>query len=391
MKLFSIILLATMSVYAGSLPLESYLASVKRSSAVIALNAKVAEKAATDSSSVLPEGYQFNGTLGYADEKNSDRNALEYHLSVEKQFLFGDGDAYVDALKLSSEKQQHLQLIQLKNIVYTQYINACMFQEKIGLLKDAEDRNHQLTQLIDEGVKGGEFDQSALLRSELVVDRLQLRIAALESLYYASLQTLQLYTDKEEEPLCRDLPLEIILTANPETDSILYQYLENELSAASALRNFTDTSIQSITLGAGYENEMDLSRAIVFMQIPLSPGSRRQSQREASQKAQLAAQQNLSFSKAKIQAQIRSYYTAQLTRKNTLARINDELIPRAYESTVLLEERFKGAEGSYLSYIESQKTLFELLNRGIEIRFEALLAQAILYQTLGIDPNKDIK
>ena len=107
MKIFSTLLLAVLSAHAGSLSLESYLATVKISNAVIALNAQVAAKAATDSSQVQSEGFQFNGILGYAAEKESNRDALEYHLSVEKQLFFGDSDAYIDALKLSSKKQQH--------------------------------------------------------------------------------------------------------------------------------------------------------------------------------------------------------------------------------------------------------------------------------------------
>ena len=391
MKIFSILLLAALGLHAGSLSLESYLAAVKSSNAVTALNAQADSKAAAESSQVQSEGFQLSGELGYAAEKESSRDALEYHVAIEKQLFFGDSGAYVDALKLSSEKQQQLHLNQLKNIVYEHYINACMFQEEIGLLKDAEDRNRKLTMLISEGVQGGEFDRSALLRSELVVEELQLRVHTLQSRYYEALQTLQLYTNKSEEPLCQDLPLEISLTANPETDSTLYQYLEQEVSAASALQNFSDTTFQNLTVGVGYDNEMDLSRAIVFMQIPLTQGSRRASEREAATKAQLSAQQQLLFSKAKIHAQIRIYYTAQLTRKNALARLNDELIPKAYETTVLLQERFMGSEGSYLAYIESQKMLFELLIRGIETRSDALLAQAKLYRTLGIDPQKDMK
>ncbi len=391
MKIFSILLLASLGLHAGSLSLESYLTAVESSNAVTALNAQADSKAAADSSQVQSEGFQLSGVLGYAAEKETSRDELEYHVAVEKQLFFGNSDAYVDSLKLSSQKQQHLQLNQLKNIVYEHYINACMFQEKIGLLKDAQDRNIKLTMLISEGVQGGEFDRSALLRSELVVEDLQLQVHTLESRYYEALQTLQLYTDKSEEPLCRDLPLEIALTENPQTDSTLYQYLENEVSAASALQNYSDTMIQNVTVGVGYDNEMDLSRAIVFMQIPLTQGSRRASEREAATKAQLSAQQQLIFSKAQIHSQIRIYYTAQLTRKNALARLNDELIPKAYESTVLLQERFMGSEGSYLAYIESQKMLFDLLIRGIETRSDALLAQAILYRTLGIDPQKDIK
>ena len=92
-----------------------------------------------------------------------------------------------------------------------------------------------------------------------------------------------------------------------------------------------------------------------------------------------------------MQAQIRSYKTAQQTRQNAYRRLNDILIPTAYETSVLLLERFMGSEGSYLAYIESQKTLFDLLIRGIDTRVDTLLAQARLYRTLGIDPQKDIK
>lgn len=391
MKILSLLLLAAMGLHAGSASLEAYLTAAESTSAVTALNAQSASQAAAQRSQVQSEGFFLNGELGYAAEKESDRDALEYHVSLEKELIFGDGDAYVNALSLSSEKQQQLQLNQLKTVVYEYYINACTFQEKVGLLKDALERNIELTALINDGVEGGEFDRSALLRSELVVDDLALRVQNLESLYYEALQSLQLYTQMDDEPLCRDLPLEISLTANPETDSTLYQQLEYAVSATSALKTFNDTTIRNVTLGVGYDNEMDLSRAVVFMQIPLTPGSKRSSEREAATKAHLSAQQQLLFSKAQIQSQIRIYYTAQLTRQNALARLNDELIPKAYETTVLLQERFMGSEGSYLAYIESQKMLFELLIQGIETRSDALIAQAKLYRTLGIDPQKDTK
>ncbi|MGB5965740.1 MAG: TolC family protein [Sulfurimonadaceae bacterium] len=391
MKIFSTLLLAVLGLHAGSLSLESYLATVESSNAVTALNAQAASKAASQRSQVQSEGFQLSGELGYATEKDTNRDEIEYHIAVEKQLFFGDSDAYLNALKLSSQKQQELQLNQLRTLVYEYYIKACAFQEKAGLLKDAQDRNNELTRLIDEGVKGGEFDRSALLRSELVVDDLQLRIHDLENQYYEAIQTLRLYTRGDEQPLCQDLPLEILITDNLEMDSTLYQYLESEISATSALKNFRSTAVQDITLGVGYDNEMDLSRAIVFMQIPLTQGSRRESEREAATKAKLAAQEQLLFSKAQIRSQTNTYTTTQQTRQKTLQRLNDVLIPKAYETSVLLLERFMGSEGSYLDYIESQKALFDLLLRGIDTRAEALLAQARIYRTLGIDPQKDIK
>ncbi len=378
-------------LHAGSMPLASYLTAVESSNALAALNAQSAAQAALQRSQVQSEGFLLNGELGYAAEKQSDRDALEYHLSVEKRLFFGNNGAYADALRLSLQKQQTLQLNRLRTVVYEHYINACALQEKAGLLKDAQERNIELTKLIGEGVQGGEFDRSALLRSELIVDELQLRIRELESRYYEALQTLQLYTLTDEEPLCRDLPFSVTLQDDLEADSLLYRYLESEIAASSALKEFHGTAIKELSVGVGYDNEMDLSRGIVFMQIPLTQGSRRESEREAAAQSKLAAQQQLLFAKAEMQAQIRSYKTAQQTRQNAYQRLNDILIPTAYETSVLLLERFMGSEGSYLAYIESQKALFDLLVRGIETRADTLLAQARLYRTLGIDPQKDIK
>jgi outer membrane protein TolC len=332
-------------------PLDSYLSAVGSSYAVGALNAQSAAQAALQRSQVQSEGFLLNGEAGYASEKNGDRSKAEYHLSVEKRLLFGDSGAYADALKISSQKQQELQLYRLKTVVYEHYINACTLEEKAALLKDAQKRNIELTKLIDEGVKGGEFDQSALLRSELIVDELQLRISDLENRYFEALQSLRLYTRKEnsEEPFCQDLPSEIAITENPEQYSTLYRYLESEIAATSALQNFRAAAVEEIKLGVGYDNEIDLSRGIVFMQIPLTQGSRRSSEREAAAQAKLAAHQQLLFAKAQVESQIRTYTAAQQTRLNTFERLNDVLIPKAYESSALLLERFMGSEGSYLS------------------------------------------
>lgn len=391
MRLLSLIFLSILGLHAGSTSLESYLASVESSNVVTAMNAQMASQAASQRSQVQSEGFFLNGELGYAAEKQSDRDAVEYHLSIEKQLLLGDSGSYVDAMKLSSGKQKQLQTNRLKGIVYEHYINACTFNEKAGLLNDAKERNIKLTQLISEGVEGGEFDRSALLRSELVVQALQLRIRDLNSRYFEALQTLQLYTGRSEKPLCQDLPFEVAVTDDLEADSLLYQYLQSEITTASALHDFRSSTVQEITLGVGYDNEMDLSRAVVFMQIPLTQGSRRNSEREAAVTAKMAAQQQLLFSKNQIDSQIRAYTTTQQIRQESFKRLNDILIPKAYETSVLLLERFMGSEGSYLAYIDSQTMLFDLLLQGIDTHANALLAQARLYQTLGIDPQKDIK
>jgi outer membrane protein TolC len=391
MKQLLLLLFILPGLHAGSGTLQSYLSAVRSSNAAASIQAQTAAQAAKQGAQVQTEGILLNGELGYAADKESDRDALEYHLSFEKRLFLGDSDAYIDALKLSAEKQQTLKLNQLKTLVYEQYVSACTLQEKAGLLKDAQDRNIELTRLIGEGVKGGEFDRSALLRSELVVDELRLRIRELESGYFETIQMLRLYTGSTEEPLCQDLSFEITSQEGLEADALLYRSLESEIATMGALKAFHSTAVSELTLGIGYDNEMDLSRATLFMQIPLTQGSRRQSERQSAAQMKLAAQEKLLFAKAQIRAQLRSYAAAQENRQNTYVRLNDILIPTAYETSSLLLERFMGSEGSYLAYIDSQKALFDLLIKSIDIRAETLLAQARLYRTLGIDPQKDIK
>ncbi|WP_457744683.1 TolC family protein [Sulfurimonas sp.] len=391
MKLLTIFFSLLLGLQAASLPLSSYLKNVKFTNTIKSIDAQISAKRAIQSSQVQSGGYVFNGVLAYASSKNRNQDAFEYHASVQKQLLFGDSNNYINALKLSAKKRKELQANQIKAVVYKHYINTCRLQEKIEFLNDAKNRNIKLTKLIEDGVKGGEFDRSALLRSELIVERLELRIAELKSHYYESLQSLMLYSNKKAEPLCQDLLFEIPQVKVLEKDSLLYQSLEADITSSSSLQHFRSTMIPEATIGMGYDNEMDLSRSLVFIQIPLTKGSRRESQLEASIEAKLAAREKMLFAKEQIQTQLRTYKIMQEIRRKNFRRLNDKLIPKAYESSELLLERFKGSEGSYLAYIDSQTLLFDLLLQSVDIHAQALLAQAKLYQTLGIDPLKDTK
>ncbi len=389
--LFGSLILA-LSLQGEPISLSTFLKASETSDAAKALEAHTAMHFSAQRNSVLSDGFQLYGELDYASAKEDERNKIEYHVAVEKQLLLGDSDRYLDALTLSAKQQKMLKINQLKSIVFEHYINACTFEEKIDLLKDAQDRNIQLTMLIKEGVEGGEFDRSALLRSELVVDELELGIHKLKSQYKAARKRLHIYLkDRQGKPLCEDLPSGILLFDNLEENAVLYRQLESDIAATSAMKQFKSTTVQEMTLGIGYDNEMDVSRGLVFMQIPLTAGSRLENERESARLAELSARQQLMYVKTEMDAELNVYTKAQKTRRHTLRRLNNHLIPKAYEATVLLQERFMGSEGSYLAYIESQTMLFELLLRGVDTLSNALLAQARLYRTMGIDPQKDIK
>ena len=391
MKNIWLLCVAAMSLQAGELSLNNYLEDIDNQPMMQQYKAQNSAEIALQRASVQTEGFRFNGELDYANEKNSNRDAVEFHLAVEKKLFFGDSDNFIDHLDLSKITQETLRLNQLKDSVYEAYINACSLREQRGLINDMLDRHTELTRLISIGVEGGEFDRSSLLQSELIVGDLELRIANLESGYYEALQKLNLYSGKAEEPLCQDLAHEVTFKIDIQKDSLLYQSLETQIKTSDARYSFNDTLLKDITVGVGYDNEIDINRGLVYVQIPLTQGSRRASVRESARQGKLAAQEALNFQTQKMNALQRSYIKAQTTRKERLSRLRDILIPKAYESAVLLQERFLGSEGSYLEYIQGQKYLFELLIRDIQTHADMLRAEAKYYRQLGIDPQEEKK
>ncbi len=375
---------------AQTVSLGDFLESVKSSEGAKALETQSVSKISTAKNEVLSGGFILNAQTGYASTRYDNRNAHESHVTVEKNILLGDSDAYLKALNLSLTEVNALELNRLKALIFEHYINACSYKEKISLLMDAKERESELASLIKEGVEGGEFDQSSLLQSELAVEELQLSIDALESNYNDVLSGLYAYTQNNSgEPLCKDLPYEIAIEEDIQEHSTLFTQMQSEITAAAALNKFRSGSVQDITLGAGYDNEMDVTRSIVFLRIPLSSGDSLDNERESARLEQINARQQLLFMQRKTQMQIQAYKTAQKMRNATLERLNNVLILKAYQTTVLLKEQFMGSEGSYLEYIDSEKTLFNLLIRSVDTVTESLLAKAKLYYMLGIDPQKD--
>ncbi len=380
---------AVIIVQAKTLSLSTYLEAVDRSTLMRAYSAKIDSTLATSRMDVQTEGFLLNGMIANAEDKNSDNSEVEFHVSIEKELYLGDNDKYINALKLEGEKQKNLQLNRVKNIIYTHYINACVLKDKMDLIQEMKNTHTKLTQLIKIGVDGGEFDKSTLLQSELIIGELYLRNNRLKRQYNEARSQLQLYTQYEAEPFCQDLAYVVNIKEDIALEALLLDTLEAQVHSASALHRFNDTSLQSLRVGVGYDDEMDLTRGIAYVQIPLTQGSRRESERERAQALKLSSLNELSFKKSQMQTSLRVYQQSQEVRQERLIYLRETLVPKAYESAVLLKERFLGSEGSYVAFIQSQKLLYELLMQDIQTHEQMLLAQAKFYEIMGINPLKE--
>lgn len=351
-------------------------------------------QSAGEKDTVLSDGYKLRTELDYASP-SSGSNELEYHIGIEKNFLTGDAAAYLDALEFSLKQKENLQRNRLKTIFYTDYVKSCANQEKVKLLEDAKEQNTKFSQLIKEGVEGGEFDLSAQLRSELSVDELQSQIDVLNAKNTKNINRLKYYLNTDSVKLeCNDLQLQVFKVdtkAELEADSLIFVQMQSEIAKQSALSNFADNSLHDLSVGVGYDKEIGIKRATLFVQIPLTNGDSLNNMKQKSRLAKLESQKAFALKKREIESQLHTYVKQQEQRRKMLDRLNDDLILKAYKTSIILQDRFLGSEGTYLEFIDSQKVLFDLLKQSIDLKTEILLEKARIDNIMGIDPKRNIK
>lgn len=379
-------------LYADKSDLQTYLNAVENTDALKSQFQLIESKSLSRQNSVLADGYQFIAQLGRASSKIDNKDSYEYSLAIEKPILFGSDENYLHTLELSVDTEKKLQLYKLQNYLYKKYISSCMLQEKIAVLKDEKIQNEDISQLMKLSVEAGELDMSALLRSELRSDNLKLKTQRLEDKYKQSLQELNLFSNSMNEPQCNDISFELSTNSNKLLEkSLLYKLIAQETQTNKALHEFKDRTFQKMNIGIVYDNEVDITRSSVYIQLPLSLSQKNSNTIEALKLKQLSSASNQIFLQRKLEKEIALY---KLRKKNTLKNlhyINDTLVLKAYKSAELMKERFKGGEANYLEFINSQTLLFELLINAIETKESALLQEATLYEKLGISPLKETK
>lgn len=379
-------------LYADKSDLQTYLNAVENTDALKSQVQLIESKSLSRQNVVLADGYQFIAQLGRASSKIDNKDSYEYSLAIEKPILFGSDESYIHTLELSVDTEKKLQLYKLQNYLYKKYISSCMLKEKIAVLKDEKIQNEDISQLMKLSVEAGELDMSALLRSELRSDNLKLKTQRLEDKYKQSLQELNLFSNSMDEPQCNDISFELSTNSNKLLEkSLLYKLIAQETQTNKALHEFKDRTFQKMNIGIVYDNEVDITRSSVYIQLPLSLSQKNSNTIEALKLKQLSSASNQIFLQRKLEKEIALY---ELRKKNALKNlhyINDTLVLKAYKSAELMKERFKGGEANYLEFINSQTLLFELLINAIETKESALLQEATLYEKLGISPLKETK
>jgi len=392
-QIILVVVIFTSALQAQQANLATYISNIKNSDVLNSSLHLAASKQLLQKDEILSNGVYLNAQLGYAESKVENKDALEYQIALQKSFLLAESDAYEKTLSLSLDIEKKLHTRKVENYIYQNYINTCFIKEKISILEDEKLRNKKMTALIKVGVNGGEFDLSSLYRSQMSVEKISLEILSLTNEYKQSLQKLNLFALKNSiEPQCSDLAVDITPFADERfTNSLYYQAFHMQVKKKSALTNYRKSVINKITVGLSYDDEMDLTRSSVYVQLPLTWGDKKSNAVEVAKEQELSALSQQSYLQRELENRLESYRLEQQNNRQKLDYINDKLILKAYKTVELIKERFQAGEANYLEYINSQQTLFDFILQTIEIRRDALQAQAKIYAILGISPIKEQK
>lgn len=389
-----ILLTLTLSLYAESASLQQFVHALKESPAARSAQLTSQARYEQDRSSIEPDGFSVEGALARADAKNGDREEMEYHLALEKEFTLSSADTqrYLDASKRKSLADERVLSNKLKTLLLRDYTSICSDKQRSKLLEDALQRNKALDALIAQGVESGEFDRTRSLQSELETEEIALRLRLMRQTLEGDLERLwsltQMYGD---EPLCSDLSLQQIDEEHWRDHSALWMKIQAQKDKSSKRYQYTDSWVPKLTAGIGYDDEMDVKRALAYVRVPLPYGDQREAKRSAALYEKQALEEDAHMLEIQTSSQIRVFNKQQKSRMTALQALKEVMIPKATEASALLKERFLGAEGTYFEYAQSRQKLFTLQNTIIDIRHAALLSQAAIYDKLGIDPTEESK
>ncbi len=376
MKLFLILLFSTSIMIAQSITLKEILVQTKarhplfqaKEQARLSLEAQSRATFASE-----PIGLSVNGAQATPDEGD---DTFEYSLGLSKTFAFGDTKTLgLSAKRLENEAtllQKDKTLIALSNHIQNLYHQSCLNRENRLLIEASLQSYRALYEKKKKAYKYHEVSKKELLQLEMQMRNLKQK--AQSSLSNERISQERLYdlslTAKHLPISCQDMtPLVVQLPFDGVLFSLSQDAFSKELSALSKREKRYNKSIDSIDVGASYDDEIDTKRVGMGFAIPLSFSSEKNEQMHLSilhqKKLKKLEQINWILErvgmKKQLEGELKNSYDAIIMIEENLALYRDTLMP-------LIEKSFKYGESSSLEYIFGRQKLLELSQELIQTK-----------------------
>ncbi len=376
MKLFLLFLFSTSIMIAQTITLKEVLRQTKSGHPLfkakeqirLSLEAQSRANFATE-----PFALSLHGAEATPDEGD---DAFEYSVGLSKSFAFGDTKTLgLSAQRLENEAtllEKEKSLIRLSNRIQNLYHQSCLDKEN-RLLIEASLKSYQtLYEKKKKAYKYHEISKKELLQLEMQMRSLKQKAKSSlsrEKISQESLYDLSLI-GKHQPLSCQDMAP---LVAQISFDGVLFSLSQDAFSKAllslDKLEKRYNKSIDSIDIGASYDDEIDTKRVGVGFALPLSFTSEKNEQMHLSilHQKKLKKLQQISWiqeqvgNKKQLEGELKNNYNAIIMIKENLALYHDSLMP-------LIEKSFKYGESSSLEYIFGRQKLLELSQELIQTK-----------------------
>ncbi len=376
MKLFLILLFSSTIMSAKSITLEQILTQTKSSHPLF--QAKEQTRLSLEAQSRAnfasePLSFSANGAQATPDEGD---DAFEYSMGLSKTFAFGDTKTLgLLAQRLENEAkllQKEKALISLSNRIQNLYHRSCLDKENRVLIEASLQSYQTLYEKKKKAYKYHEVSKKELLQLEMQMRSLKQKAQSSlsrEKISKESLYDLSLLA--KHQPLsCQDMTP---LVAQIPFDGVLFSLSQDafnkELLALSKLEKRYNKSIDSIDIGASYDDEIDTQRVGVGFAMPLAFTSEKNEQMHLSimHQKKLKKLEQINWilervaAKKRIEGELKNNYDAIIMIEENLAIYQETLMP-------LIEKSFQYGESSSLEYIFGRQKLLELSQELIQTK-----------------------
>lgn len=312
-----------------------------------------------------PIGVSFAGAQATPDGGDE---TFEYSVGVSKTFTFGD----TRILGLSAERfaneaqllQKEKALIALNNRIQNLYHQSCLDKKNRLVIEKSLQTYRTLYKKKEKAYKYHEISKKELLQLQMQMRTLQQKAQSSRANEKISQERLyDLTAINKHHPLsCQDIAT---LTPAISFDGAPFGYsqraFQKELSALGQLEKRYNKSIDSIDIGASYDDEIDTKRVGVGFSIPLSFTSEKNEQNHLSimHQKELKKQQQKNWmleqvgTKKQLEGELENAYHTIIMIEENHTLYKDTLMP-------LIEKSFKYGESSSLEYILGRQKLLEL-------------------------------
>ncbi len=320
-------------------------------------------------------------------------DAFEYSVGISKSFAFGD------TKKLGLLAQQHNDeaailekeraLIDLSNRIKDLYHQSCLDRENRRLIEASLESYRKLYTKKQKAYKFKEVSKKELLQLEMQMRTLQQE--AKSSLSREKISQERLYDlsliEKSTPLSCSDLQE---LTPEISYQKRAFSYSKSVFSKQMRALDFLEKryakSIDSIDIGASYDDEIDTKRVGVGIAVPLAFTSAKNEQNHLAIMHKKALKkleyQNWMIEqqgrKKVLEGELKNSYNTLIMIEENLQLYHDSLMP-------LIEKSFKYGESSSLEYIFARAKLLELSQKRIRTKKDYYNRLFTLYSLLEME------